>query len=201
MGFVATVRSFKCRSYSFRYVLLQNHLYKIYLQHISGALALPRWASVSSVGSSRDSGRGSGGPPEPSLMTTCVGSLGELQDLISRMQPRIPLCSRAVRALFYFMRCSQLEHGEQGGSAVQELCYERAYVVLPPLVEWLRVATAHGEHRFAAVLDKDDIMQAARLLLPGVDCPVRFLGEEAVRVKRNTGNEDDHVEASKQIQV
>ncbi|XP_022902026.1 ankyrin repeat and BTB/POZ domain-containing protein 2 isoform X2 [Onthophagus taurus] len=166
----------------------------------SGALALPRWASVSSVGSSRDSGRGSG-PPEPSLMTTCVGSLNELQDLISRMQPRIPLCPRAVRALFYFMRCSQLEHGEQGGSSVQELCYERAYVVLPPLVEWLRVATAHGEHRYAAILDKDDIMQAARLLLPGVDCPVRPFGEEAVRVRRLTGCEDDHIEATRQIHV
>ncbi|XP_017767922.1 PREDICTED: ankyrin repeat and BTB/POZ domain-containing protein 2 [Nicrophorus vespilloides] len=166
----------------------------------SGALALPRWVSVSSLGSSRDSGRGSG-PPEPSLMTTCVGSLTELQDLINRMQTRIPLCPRAVRTLFYFMRCSQLEHGEQGASAVQELCYERAYVVLPPLVEWLRVATAHGEHRFAAILDKDDIMQAARLLLPGVDCPVRSLGEEAVRIKRLTGGDDDHIEASRQIQV
>lgn len=52
-------------------------------------------------------------------MTTCVGSLNELQELIGRMQPRIPLCPKAVRALFYFMRCSQLEHGEQGGSAIQ----------------------------------------------------------------------------------
>uniref|UniRef100_A0AAR5P742 BTB domain-containing protein n=2 Tax=Dendroctonus ponderosae TaxID=77166 RepID=A0AAR5P742_DENPD len=135
-------------------------------------------------------------------MTTCVGSLQELQDLIGRMKPRIPLCPKAISTLFYFMRCSQLEHGDQGNSsAVQELCYERAYVVLPPLVEWLRVATAHGEHRFAAILDKDDIMQAARLLLPGVDCPVRALGEEAVRVRRNNGNEEDQVEATKQIQV
>lgn len=84
----------------------------------TGALALPHWASVSSINSSKDSGRGSG-IPEPSLMTTCVGSLSELQDLIGRMQPRIPLCPQAMRALFYFMRCSQLEHGEQGGSAVQ----------------------------------------------------------------------------------
>lgn len=81
------------------------------------------------------------------------------------------------------------------------MCYERAYVVLPPLVEWLRVATTHGEHRFAAILDKDDIMQAARLLLPGVDCPVRPFGEEAVRVRRITGGEEDHVEATRQIQV
>lgn len=167
---------------------------------LSGALALPRWASASSVNSGRDSGRGSG-PPEPSLMTTCVGSLGELQELIGRMNPRIPLCPQAVRALFYFMRCSQLEHGEQGGSAVQELCYERAYVVLPPLVEWLRVAAAHGEHRFAAVLDRDDVMQSARLLLPGVDCPVRTLGEEAIRIRRYNGGEEDHIEASRQIQV
>ncbi|XP_018326720.1 ankyrin repeat and BTB/POZ domain-containing protein 2 [Agrilus planipennis] len=166
----------------------------------SGALALPRWASESSVNSGKDSGRGSG-PIEPSIMTTCVGSLTELQDLLSRMQCRIPLCSQAVRALFYFMRCSQLEHGEQTGNAVQELCYERAYVVLPPLVEWIRVATAHGEHRFAAILDKDDIMQAARLLLPGVDCPVRTLGEEALRVKKNNGSGDDEIEASKQIQI
>lgn len=83
-----------------------------------GALALPRWASISSINSSQDSGRSSG-PPEPSLMTTCVGSLSELHELINRIQPRIPLCPQAVRALFYFMRCSQLEHGEQGGSTVQ----------------------------------------------------------------------------------
>lgn len=44
-------------------------------------------------------------------------------------------------------------------------------------------------------------MQAARLLLPGVDCPVRPLGEEAIRVRRINGGDEDHLEASRQIQV
>lgn len=56
---------------------------------------------------------------------------------------------------------------------VQELCYERAYIVLPPLIEWLRVASAHTEYRHSTLIDRNDIIQAARLLLPGVDCPPR----------------------------
>lgn len=170
-----------------------------------GALAMPRWASVSSLNSSSSSrsGRDAAGPAlEPSLLTTCVGSMSELIDLISKVaqagRSTIPLTTKALNALFYYMRCSQvcpfnfylytfvftpfvltdetifiqLEHGERG-SGIQELAYERAYVVLPPLVEWLRVATAHAEHRHGLVVDQDDINQAARLLLPGVDCPVR----------------------------
>lgn len=61
---------------------------------------------------------------------------------------------------------------------VQELCYERAYVVLPPLIEWLRVSSAHAEYRHSALIDNDDIMQAARLLLPGVDCPPRPIASD-----------------------
>ncbi|XP_030386146.1 ankyrin repeat and BTB/POZ domain-containing protein 2 isoform X2 [Scaptodrosophila lebanonensis] len=144
----------------------------------SGALTMPRWASQSSL-------------------ATCVGSISELKEKALRTQHQkfqhACLSGAALTALFYFMRCSQLEHTEltaqttggqgqtvaNGGSAgaatqnVQELCYERAYVVLPPLVEWLRVASAHAEYRSAVMIDKDDIMQAARLLLPGVDCPIR----------------------------
>ncbi|XP_039149916.1 ankyrin repeat and BTB/POZ domain-containing protein 2 isoform X1 [Drosophila simulans] len=158
----------------------------------SGALALPRWAnSLDQVIASSGDFRGH--------LATCVGSIRELKEKALRTQQEFQLAAAlsgsALAALFYFMRCSQLEHTEllaasgcHGGQAqsaapgggtssaghhVQELCYERAYVVLPPLAEWLRVAAAHAEHRNAMMIDKDDVMQAARLLLPGVDCPIR----------------------------
>ncbi|XP_033149485.1 ankyrin repeat and BTB/POZ domain-containing protein 2 [Drosophila busckii] len=138
----------------------------------SGSLALPRWTS-------------------PFSLATCVGSIRELKEKAQRTQQEFQhtatLSNAALSALFYFMRCSQLEHTElaaqnstagqapanSGSQNVQELCYERAYVVLPPLAEWLRVASAHAEHRNGLMIDKDDILQAARLLLPGVDCPIR----------------------------
>lgn len=148
---------------------------------------------------------------EPCLLTTCVGSIGELKDLVLRAKSKfnhLALSHVALVALFYFMRCSQLEHNETVASEtgngatvanttatnnstsannVQELCYERAYVVLPPLVEWLRVASAHAEYRHSNHIDNDDIMQAARLLLPGVDCPPRPIGAEEELPTKNSG--------------
>lgn len=124
----------------------------------SGALAMPRWAS-------------------PFSLATCVGSIRELKEKALRTQQEFQhgaaLSNAALSALFYFMRCSQLEHTElaaqtstagqappnSGTQNVQELCYERAYVVLPPLAEWLRVASAHAEHRNGIMIDKDDVLQ------------------------------------------
>ncbi|XP_015184220.1 PREDICTED: ankyrin repeat and BTB/POZ domain-containing protein BTBD11 isoform X1 [Polistes dominula] len=165
----------------------------------SGALAMPRWASVSSLNSSSSSRSGKeaiGSTLEPSFLTTCIGSMSELIELISKVAQSgrcpVPLTSKALNALFYYMRCSQLEHGERG-SGIQELAYERAYVVLPPLIEWLRIAAAHAEHRHALAVDQDDINQAARLLLPGVDCPVRPICSEEITVCSKRIDDSEYV--------
>ena len=46
----------------------------------------------------------------------------------------------------------------------QELIYERPYMVLPPLMEWVRVSSAFAEHRMASYVDSDDTLQAARIV-------------------------------------
>uniref|UniRef100_A0A1B6DL13 BTB domain-containing protein n=4 Tax=Clastoptera arizonana TaxID=38151 RepID=A0A1B6DL13_9HEMI len=164
----------------------------------SGTLALPRWASISSVStdSTVQSSHGSTVKhSDQSLLTTCVGSVAELAELINRTSclpfnnRSMTWCHQAIQALFYFMRCSQLEHS----GPVQELVYERAYIVLPPLVEWIRTTTAHAEYRHSTVIDQDDVMQAARLLLPGVDCPIRQLGCDEGPCSRRPGEELESV--------
>ncbi|CAH0663406.1 unnamed protein product, partial [Chilo suppressalis] len=157
------------------------------LSHDSG---ITTNGSGGSGGSGTSAGSGGSGAASV-LLTTCAGSAAELRAVLRRLSPRAPpLSPAAERALYYFMRCSQLEHssGASGGSCGAPassgggLWGERGAGALPPLGEWVRAVRAHASLRPPpAAPDADDVLQAARLLLPHADCPPRPVTvEEAI---------------------
>lgn len=183
--------------------LCQHHRHLDCARTAQGILVLPETLELDSVmgksGGSLIYSQAEVRSIEQTLLVTRVGSIAELSELVSRAMQHLhrmkwwdcgdgspashshrhgPLHwdTEALYTLCYFMQSAQLEWDSPGVEpGTVSLSTDRPLPVLPPLMEWLRVSVAQALHRRSPSVDSDDVRQASRVLLPGVDCEPRQL--------------------------